>query len=621
MSDHRENPSAENEWVLWLILGVLGLVALVWGAVSLSTRFTCGSWASPDSAGEAVSFVWTGEPARLGTVNGCAAEASTVWVTLAVFVAVVLALIVFAFIARARYKQSDRYFVRLIRDREGIARAGEIGSQQRVARKRGKLVRPGLKRPKVADIGISFGQSQGRNIWALMEDSVCLVGPPRSGKGLHLLISAILDAPGPVVATSSRADNYAATHEIRSEIGPVTLFDPQGLTGQQTEVKWSPITGCEQPRVANQRATSLVKASGLGASSENSVWQTPAIEILQALLHAAALSRKGVTELYRWASAPELASAAVQELKKSPTAKDWGASLDSVINGDPKMRDNKWFGVSAAVSGLAVPEYREAMTVERWDTAFDIDDFLDRSGTLYIVGNETGGSSVGPFLIALMDAITERAREKAAKSRSNRLDPPMALVLDEIANIAAAWPGLAKLMADGGGTGIMTLVVFQSLAQARNQWGEGAAETIFDNATVSVLLGGAKNDKDLEKISKLIGPRPVKHRDRSVSRQGPSYNERTQKEPVLEVAELRRLPFGHGVMLRRSGRAIFLKLRKWTHHSEAKRVKESLAKFDGGLLTELTKGDDPDALNEISAEQPQSQYHVAPSEGVDVQIR
>lgn len=34
-----------------------------------------------------------------------------------------------------------------------------------------------------------------------------VIGPPRSGKGLHIVIPAILDAPGPVVTTSTRPDN------------------------------------------------------------------------------------------------------------------------------------------------------------------------------------------------------------------------------------------------------------------------------------------------------------------------------------------------------------------------------------------------------------------------------
>lgn len=619
MPDQGTRQGSQNEWIVWALLGAIVVLGLVWLTVATATRFTCGAWTSPDGPGEAASFLWSGDPARLGTVGGCAAEAQTVWIGLGVLAALVLVAVIVSWLAVLRYRQSDRYFIRDVRDRDGIARGSEIAAQQRLARKRAKQVRPSVKRPKVSDIGITFGTSQGKNIWASMEDSVCLVGPPRSGKGLHLLITAILDAPGPVVATSSRADNYAATRELREKIGPVSLFDPQGMTGQKAAVKWSPIQGCEDTRVANQRASSLVKASGLSASSENSVWQYPAVEILQSLLHAAALSRGTVTDLYRWASSPDQADEAATILKESRTAKEWGLSLSSVIHGDPKMRDNKWFGVGAAVGGLAVPEYREALTVQQWEEPFDIDRFLDESGTLYIVGNETGGSSMGPFVIALMDAITERGREKAARSRSNRLDPPMALVLDEIANIAAAWPGLAKLMADGGGTGIMVLAVFQSLAQARNQWGQGAAETIFDNATVSILLGGAKNTDDLKKIGDLIGSRRVRYDTESTGASGKSTSSHHQREEVLGIDELRRLPFGHGVMLRRTGRAVFLRLQKWTQHKQAKEVKESLSRFEGGLLEQLTNG--ADEVPSVEREAGEHQGHNQHREHADVTVR
>ena len=40
------------------------------------------------------------------------------------------------------------------------------------------------------------------DVWASVEDSMLLLGPPRSGKGLHLVIPMILDAPGAVVTTS-----------------------------------------------------------------------------------------------------------------------------------------------------------------------------------------------------------------------------------------------------------------------------------------------------------------------------------------------------------------------------------------------------------------------------------
>ena len=60
----------------------------------------------------------------------------------------------------------------------------------------------------------------GQGVWASVEDSILLLGPPRSGKGLHVVINAILDAPGAVITTATRPDNIAATLTARQDARP-----------------------------------------------------------------------------------------------------------------------------------------------------------------------------------------------------------------------------------------------------------------------------------------------------------------------------------------------------------------------------------------------------------------
>ncbi len=60
-------------------------------------------------------------------------------------------------------------------------------------------------------------------------------------------------------------------------------------------------------------------------------------------------------------------------------------------------------------------------------------------------------------------------------------------------------------MAEGGGSGITTLAVLQSLAQARHRWGEHAADAIWDAATVKLVLGGLAKMRDLDDVSRLLG--------------------------------------------------------------------------------------------------------------------
>lgn len=102
---------------------------------------------------------------------------------------------------------------------------------QRMAARRARTIRPSLPRPRPADAGYLLGKSRGITCWASAEDSILLLGPPRSGKGMHVVIGMILDAPGAVVTTSTRPDNLAVTLTARRRMGPVMLFDPQGLAG------------------------------------------------------------------------------------------------------------------------------------------------------------------------------------------------------------------------------------------------------------------------------------------------------------------------------------------------------------------------------------------------------
>ena len=96
-------------------------------------------------------------------------------------------------------------------------------------------------------------------------DSTVIVGPPGAGKGLHVVIPAILDWNGPVVTTSTRPDNLAVTMAARARRGPVAVFDPQRLApGIASAARWSPTRGCEDPQTAMARAAGLVADAAAG---------------------------------------------------------------------------------------------------------------------------------------------------------------------------------------------------------------------------------------------------------------------------------------------------------------------------------------------------------------------
>ena len=226
--------------------------------------------------------------------------------------------------------------------------------------RRATTLRPSLSDPEPRDVGFLLGQSRSKQVWASVEDSILLIGPPRSGKGLHIVIPAILDAPGAVVTTSTRPDNLTATLRARQKLGPVAVFDPQHLAdGVPAGLRWSPIRGCEDPLTAMIRAIGLAAATGLadGGVDGGGFWEGKTRVALQALLHAAALDHRAPAELFRWTLDPTAAADAVAILTGTPrAATGWAESLEAMIDADPRARDSIWQGVSSPWPHSPTPE-------------------------------------------------------------------------------------------------------------------------------------------------------------------------------------------------------------------------------------------------------------------------
>jgi type IV secretory pathway TraG/TraD family ATPase VirD4 len=434
---------------------------------------------------------------------------------------------------------------------------------------KGKTLRPGLVDPDPAQVGYQLGHSRGVGVWSSVEDSMILLGPPRSGKGLHTVIPMILDAPGAVITTSTRPDNLTVTLTARTKLGPVAVFDPQGLAaGVPSATRWSPIRGCETPQVAMIRARALCADPGEGVEN-GSFWAQQSYTAVRCLLHAAALDHRPPIELFRWSLSPIAAQDAADILQTHPQAAPaWATALSSIIDADPRQRDSTWAMVSNVFSALADPRVLDAVSPAEGED-FDPTAFLTERGTLYLLGTSSGASATAGLIGAFVEDVAEAARKLAAASPGARLDPPLAFILDEGANYP--FPSLPALMSEGGGTGITTLVVLQSLAQARSKWGQQDAEAIWDSAITKIILGGSGNAGDLRDLSLLIGQREEKRRNESWGTDGrKSISITTHDTPILDPGQLRTLTFGHGVLLLRSAPPIMLTLQPWIDRDDVK---------------------------------------------------
>ena len=282
----------------------------------------------------------------------------------------------------------------------------------------------------------------------------------------------ILDAPGAVLTTSTRADNLAITLAARVKAGPAMVFDPQHLAGSLQglpSLRWSLSRGCEDAQTAMIRANTLVVEAKKSGVENASFWRIQALVVTQCLLHAAALEGRPARDLYRWSHSAAASKDAVRVLTDHPGAiPDWDRALDAICSSDQRTRDSVWGMVANSFAPLADPALKAALTPNE-GFEFDPLAFLAMRGTVYLMGTYSVASNTSPVVAAFIEDLIDAGRRLAARCPGQRLDPPLALILDEAANYPL--PSLPSLMSEGGGSGITTVAVLQSLAQARNEWG------------------------------------------------------------------------------------------------------------------------------------------------------
>jgi len=566
--------------VLIAVGGLLGVAFVLRAAGSVAAFLTGSPQPTAGAVGGVAVFFDPADPG--GQLGAAGLNPVVYWITAALMLGV---LVVAGFWVWGVVRRTMRQAARDPHRQEGTATRHEVAqaASARVLLRRAGTLRPTLEYPAPGDVGYRLGTAHHQEVWASVEDSMLLVGAPRSGKGLFLVIPAILDAPGAVVTTSTRPDNVTACLRARKRIGPVAVFDPQHLAeGLPAGLRWSPIRGCESPQTAMIRAAGLASATGLSAGGVEGgdFWEGKTRAALQALLHAAALDRRSPTELFRWTLDPTSAADAVAILTNhADAATGWADSLASMIDADPRTRDSIWQGVSLSLAALADPRVLDAVSPAPGEE-FDPEAFIRDRGTLFLLATGAGAGNSAALVAALVEDLVETARRMAARSAGARLDPPMLLALDEIGNLAPL-PSLPVLMAEGGGTGITTLAVLQSLAQARDKWNEHQAGAIWDASIVKVILGGASNSRDLQDLSTLIGERDELTDSTTVGDYGSRSNQRSvRRVAILPPDRIRSLPFGTAVTLLRSAPPIITDMRGWPDRPDGAQLKADRAEIE-----------------------------------------
>jgi type IV secretion system protein VirD4 len=408
-------------------------------------------------------------------------------------------------------------------------------------------------------------------VWSPVEDVTLRIGGPRTGKTGELC-GRILDAPGAVIATSTRTDLIEITGPCRSRRGPVHVFNPSGVGGLASTITFDPLSGCENPATATSRATDLLAATSApgGTGGDREYWAGQARRVLAALMHAAALGQASMRDVLAWVADPDRAAAQVQQFLRRSPQPAYESDAAQFLDTNDRTRSSICATIMPALGWLT--DATAATAAAAGD--FNVADLLDTRGTVYMLGADDG--QVAPLVTALTGHIAREARRIAGTCPGGRLDPPLTLALDEAALICPI--PLDNWTADMGGRNVTIHIGAQSRAQLRQRWGDTGAAAILNNAATLLIYGGTRDPDDLAAYSTLTGERyeetPTWDDDgaiRSLTR---------HRVPVLSPAQIAQLPARHVVIIRRGMAPAVGRVRMAWKRSDVRAMRRAIAWAD-----------------------------------------
>ena len=388
----------------------------------------------------------------------------------------------------------------------GYATCGELWLRwgRLAAFRRSARIRPSLpawlRASQPREHSVLLGRAHYRHRLAVpLEEHVLVMAPPRTYK-TALLASVILHYPGPVISTTTKADVFTLTSGVRSQAGPVHVFNPQSIGNIPSTFAWSPLQECEQQAVAIRRADAFAQAVSQKGVEDGTFWSAKASDYLRAYFHAAALASADMRLVARWVLGADPGTP--EEILRAAGATHWALTLAELRSEAQKTASTVRMVMSRALSFMADPAL--ATSVLPAGHGFDITGFLASRGTLYMIADsEHEDAPVAPLFAAMASEIHYQAELVGQASAGGRLDPPLLMGLDEVTQICPV--PLPAWLSDSGGKGIQVISVAHGEAQLAGRWDEHGKQVVLDTSSVKAFLPGITDTTTLDAASKLCG--------------------------------------------------------------------------------------------------------------------
>ena len=457
----------------------------------------------------------------------------------------------------------------------GYATALDIRREMSAASARARIavLRPSLagrRRLPVTEYSYPIGRSFSPFMWVrgTPEDSAAIIGPPGSSKTVWLT-NLVIDAPGPVVHTSSKVDDHMRTWRFREQVGPVHRINPQMLGGMKSTARINPVIGCENYDTARHRAALLLYGARKDGQSNNlnDYFNSHANEVLSAHLHAAALAGGTLLDCHRWANDPDDVEP-LELLDEHGARRTVFDVLKSRMQITDRTRDGIFSSLATALAWLSSEEAAWCVSPPRGEE-LDLRRLILDCGTLYLISADEPGQGCAPLFTLLVTELLEITEELANAMPGRRLDPWLTLALDEVATICPL--PLDQWMSKVRAHGILPVIALQSRSQLVQRWDRAGADTIENVVAYTLALRGIKNPQDLRDLSELCGQHEV---ERTTVQHGPggvTRSRHTEMRATLPPHKVRQIRRGRMLVIYRGAPPVVVKIRQPWKRRDLKR--------------------------------------------------
>ena len=420
-----------------------------------------------------------------------------------------------------------------------------------------------------------LGRHRKRLLHAEQRHALVAFGPPQSGKSAGLAVPALLEWPGPAIASSIKTDLLAATMRRRAQVGPAFVFDPFGLAGVQAQT-WTPLHEAGSWDGALEVAWRIAAAGELDQRGVEGgdFWAVAAEQRLAPLLYAAAGTEAGISTVVRWAYGQGNRDLHQALATLAGTARDEAeldgahAAYDAVCAFEAQA-DRTRSSVEATVQALLRAYRFTRVARSAAGSEITADRLLADNATLYVIGDAKASKLLRPIFLALLGEVVDRAYERATRL-SGALERPLLLCLDEAGNVAPL-PNLAEIASTAPSHNIQLISIFHDLAQARSRYGQ-QAETVVNSHRARMLLPGVADLETLRYFAGLVGEEEARDLTRTSGAGGSSRSETRRRRPLIAPEALRQLPEHHALLLYGRLAPTQVRLRTWFDDRKLRRL-------------------------------------------------